>query len=291
MTEFFFGPAPIITIQEFFGRGWPTPFHIASLLGDTWGVLLVFGIAFWLWGRQSAYPLAGIILVEAATNLAINQLIHLPRPDATGIVKYVHVPMGSFPSGHVYTATVLWGFLYATGRVPLAVPILVSIAVGLGRLYLGTHFVGDVLGGAAFGVMLVFIFVRVWPRVHTWLSHRSDSFFENAAALGFVAGIGSIFFVGRNARAWEAAGVLAAAAIGLLLEWRRVRYDPIARSPRRRLQIVAMGVAGIAASLLVDRFVIGNRALALGAVLAGIATLWTVLVFPALLSRSQATEQ
>jgi hypothetical protein len=52
-----------------------------------------------------------------------------------------------------------------------------------------------------------------------------------------------------------------------------------------------MGVAGIAASLLVDRFVIGNRALALGAVLAGIATLWTVLVFPALLSRSQATEQ
>ncbi len=291
MTDFFFGPGPIIWVQEFFGRGWPAPFHVASLLGDTWGVLLAFGVAFWLWGRGTAYPLAGIVLLEAVTNLVINQLIHLPRPDAAGIVKYVHVTMGSFPSGHVYTATVLWGFLYAAGRVPLAVPILVSSAVALGRLYLGTHFVGDVLGGAAFGALLVFIFVRMWPHVHAWLSRRSESFFMGAAFLGLIAAIGSTFLLGKNARAWEAAGVLAAAAIGLMLEWRRVRYVPASSSISGRWERMVIGVAGIVMLLLVDRFVVGNAALALGAVLAGLATLWTVLVFPALLSRIQTTQQ
>lgn len=54
----------------------------------------------------------------------------------------------SVPSGHVNTATVLWGLLYARGKIPLWLAAVVVALVGLSRLYLGAHYLADVLGGA-----------------------------------------------------------------------------------------------------------------------------------------------
>lgn len=288
ISELFFGPAPIIWIQQTLGLGWPLPFRIFSLLGVTWGVIFAVGLARWLWGREAAYALAGIVLIEAAINMLINQAVHIPRPSALGIVKYEHVPLASFPSGHVFTATVLWGTLHGLRLVPLLVPVLVACLVGLSRLYLGVHYLGDVLGGVAFGLLLVWGYTHLWPRVREWFSERSWTFFWGLALVALAGAVTSFFVLDQNAVMWNTGGILAGAAIGLPLEARFVRYAPGSEASSRQLLKVAIGLSGIVPALLVDR-VTGEPAFAIGAVATGLATLWAVLLCPALFARMDAS--
>jgi membrane-associated phospholipid phosphatase len=169
LQELFFGPQPIVFVQQTLGLGWPFPFRVISLLGISWGVILALGLAMWLWGRKAAYSLAGIIVLEALVSLVLNRVFAVERPDAASIVKYEHVELGSFPSGHLFTATIVWGWLYASGRVPFAVPAAVVLGVAIvARMYLGVHFLGDVVGAAIFGAALVWLYVRLWPRAQGW---------------------------------------------------------------------------------------------------------------------------
>lgn len=160
-----FDNGPIRAIQDFFGPDYPLPFRILSLLGDTWGIVLVVGLAFWWFGRRALYAVVGIVIAGAATKLALSTVFHQSRPGGPGIVVYEHLEVGSFPSGHVYATVGPWGLLFALGFVPFWVPALATVLVGLGRLYLGTHYLGDVLGGVFFGVVLVWIYAKLWPHL------------------------------------------------------------------------------------------------------------------------------
>jgi membrane-associated phospholipid phosphatase len=53
------------------------------------------------------------------------------------------------------TATTLWGTLAARHRVPATVPLLIVLAVMLSRLYLGLHYLRDVLVGSLLELVLV----------------------------------------------------------------------------------------------------------------------------------------
>lgn len=286
--EIFFGPAPIIWIQQTLGLGWPLPFRIFSLLGDTWGVIFAVGLARWLWGREAAYALVGIVLLEAGTNMLINQVVHIPRPSAPGIVKYEHVPLASFPSGHVFTATVLWGTLHALRLVPLLVPVLVAALVGISRLYLGVHYLGDVLGGVAFGILLVWGYIHLWPHIREWFSERSWTFFWGLALVALAGAIASFFVLGQNAVMWNTAGMVAGAAIGLPVEARFVRYAPGREASSRQLLKVVIGLSAIVPALLVDRLT-GEPAFVVGAIATGLATLWAMLLCPALFARMESS--
>jgi len=65
-----------------------------------------------------------------------------------------------FPSGHSSIAIVLWGamiFLFQK-RWLTVIGIIMMIAIPLSRIYLGVHFLADVLGGIALGGVLLGIF-------------------------------------------------------------------------------------------------------------------------------------
>jgi membrane-associated phospholipid phosphatase len=280
MSDLLFGPEPIVWIQQTLGPAWAAAARVLSLAGSTWGVIFAVGVALWLWGREEAHAMVAIVLLEAGVNVVLNQLVHLPRPDATSIVKYEHVPMASFPSGHVFTATVLWGFLWARRRVPLTLSAAVVAGVMLSRLFLGVHFVGDVIGGAVFGVVLVAVHLRAWPAVRAWLGRRSTAFYRGLSALGVAAAAAATAFLGSNAAGWNAAGVLAAAAVALPLGERYVPDAP-PRHPTGRLLALSVGSAGLLPFLLVDRLT-GEGAVWLGALMCFLATGWAVLLMPLL---------
>ncbi|MDQ1251198.1 MAG: hypothetical protein QG646_267 [Euryarchaeota archaeon] len=67
-----------------------------------------------------------------------------------------------FPSGHVSVTTALWGGSAAiidSKKVRLFTPFIILI-VAFSRIYLGRHFIGDVLGGAILGLIILFLFTR-----------------------------------------------------------------------------------------------------------------------------------
>ncbi|MBN2005285.1 MAG: phosphatase PAP2 family protein [Anaerolineae bacterium] len=72
-----------------------------------------------------------------------------------------------FPSGHVSSVVALWGGMMVLFRKRILywiAPVLI-ILVALSRMYLGWHFLGDVLGGALLGtavLALAYLFLKRW---------------------------------------------------------------------------------------------------------------------------------
>jgi cation-transporting ATPase E len=129
-------------------------------LGDVQVVLPVVMVALgWfiahrLW-RTAIYWLTAVGVAEALVKV-IKLALHRQRPGAL----YVGVEQFSFPSGHATLSVVVYGFLaflLSSGVPPRLRVFIVSVAMVLigavasSRLYLGAHWMSDVLAGLSFG--------------------------------------------------------------------------------------------------------------------------------------------
>ena len=273
-------PAPVVAVQSFFGPAWDWFFGTLTLLGTVYAVAVVISASLWLGGRRLAYSLLAAILFATATNALLWTLVGVPRPDAPSITVREHVDVSSFPSGHTVISTVLWGSLAAFSRIPKIVPVLIVPAVMLSRLYLGAHYLGDVLGGALIGLLLVLVHLQLWTPVRSWLSRRPLWFF---LGLGLCAPFAILLFIGPSPRGWELFAVTAAMGIGLPLEHRYVRYEPAKNASFHQQALKAIIGLGVMVLILLGPLLLtGGDWLVLDVSLLALAVLWGVLVAPAL---------
>lgn len=119
-------------------------------------ILVVLGwfIAHRLW-RTAIYWLAAVGVAEALVKV-IQLALHRHRPGAL----YAGAEQFSFPSGHATLSVVVYGFLAfllavgAPQRLRAAIGYLAVILIGAvaaSRLYLGVHWMSDVLAALSFG--------------------------------------------------------------------------------------------------------------------------------------------
>ncbi|WP_391858549.1 phosphatase PAP2 family protein [Streptomyces rugosispiralis] len=91
-----------------------------------------------------------------------------------------------FPSGHTANAVVVWGTLaYLAGRhrrTGALVAGVMAVGIGLTTVYLGTHWVSDVLGGWAAGVLVLLALPLFEPLIAT------VSAYVSARAAGYSMG-------------------------------------------------------------------------------------------------------
>ncbi|WP_405909401.1 MULTISPECIES: phosphatase PAP2 family protein [unclassified Streptomyces] len=89
-----------------------------------------------------------------------------------------------FPSGHTANAVVTWGILAYLASTPRArrwlsaVSAVVSLGVGLTTVYLGTHWLSDVVLGWAAGLLILLALPWVEPliaRAEVWIFSLRDS--------------------------------------------------------------------------------------------------------------------
>ncbi len=276
--EFLWGNQPIQAIQQFFGLGLTWFFVPLSLLGSHEGAAAVTALALWLRGRRLAYALMGMIVFALATDMLLWQLVGVQRPSGPAIWVYANAPVSSFPSGHVVTASVVWGLLAVFGCIWKRVAVVIVLGVMLSRLYLGMHYLGDVLGGVVIGLLLLSIYVRLWPMIATWFAHRSLLFF---VILGVWGPLAVLPFTLITDRAWVAFGSAFGGALGMLAEYHYVRYEPDQASLAQQAAKVLAGL-GVAGMLMVV-LVVANSSVLTAGVFASV-TLWLTLGAPALFS-------
>lgn len=130
---------------------------------------------FWRGQREWIAPLVVSVPGGLWLNSAIKGVFQRPRPAFEH--PLVTLATYSFPSGHTVTATVSWGFLLVwlhahratpRGQAPVAALAAVMVAfTALSRIYLGAHYLSDVLAATAEGVAwlaLCFLVVAPWSR-------------------------------------------------------------------------------------------------------------------------------
>ena len=131
---------------------------LTALGGITVLVLVIGAVAGYLWICR-AYHSIWLVLSASLGGLLLSVLLkgifQRPRPDLTPYLT--HVALSSFPSGHSMNSAVVYltlGLLLAqlSDRRRLkayfiAVATLVTVLVGMSRVYLGAHYPSDILAG------------------------------------------------------------------------------------------------------------------------------------------------
>jgi undecaprenyl-diphosphatase len=138
-------------------------------------------ISAYLWSKHLRYWVLTFLLTifgGMLLNVLLKNLFVRPRPHFENPILTLNT--FSYPSGHTMLAVVFYGTLsvFAVSHLrmwkyrvlALIAAILMISLVGFSRMYLGVHYLSDVLGAVAEGLawlavcLLIVGFIRNWPR-------------------------------------------------------------------------------------------------------------------------------
>ena len=145
---------------------WPEHFAVG---------LLLLGVAWWRGNEKWKRIFLAMLIALAVTGLA-GRVIKISTGRARPSVKVEHMWNGphfsdskyhSFPSGHVDASTGFFGvLLLARRRIGLAC-LPIPILIGFSRLYLGAHYLSDVVCAAVLGFLCALIVWRFARKIDT----------------------------------------------------------------------------------------------------------------------------
>lgn len=155
------------------------PMRIFSFLGDEMFYLFVMPAIFWCYDSRLGLQVGLLLMLSNGVNSIFKFLFHSPRPFWVSNKVHAMVKETSFgiPSGHSQNAAAMWGYFASVSKkVWLRVVfVLVIFFIGFSRLYLGVHFITDVLLGWTIGLILLWIYVLLFRKLSANISEWSNA--------------------------------------------------------------------------------------------------------------------
>ena len=203
---------PVIWLQSWASPALTAVMNGISTLGYTRAYVAIAALLAFGFRVRAAVPVLVLLALNGAFTDIAKTSASLERPDADTRVQALSLWASElrhrdadtptevedsygFPSGHVSTTTTFavgLAMLLGWRRRGWAMAIAWIAAMGVSRMYLGRHFLGDVVGGvlvglgtiaAAFAVLKIAHLVRESRKHHPWPAHRIM-----AIAIVFAAG-------------------------------------------------------------------------------------------------------
>ncbi len=131
-------------------------FHLVTLGGDPVFWLLVVAAVYWTGREDKGFFLANTLMFTLVATGVTKFLVARPRPSA----DWVHIleregfASPAFPSGHASLVTSMSTHLQPYFRKLQWLFMALVIGVGVSRIYLGVHYLTDVLGGIVLGALI-----------------------------------------------------------------------------------------------------------------------------------------
>jgi membrane-associated phospholipid phosphatase len=156
------------------------PMLCFSFLGSEEFFLLFLPALYWCVNSELGVGVGFILLTS-------NSLNHLFKVSLGGARPYWVsdriLPLGAetsfgIPSGHAQNALGVWGLpalYFRKTRVWIGTLTLVFL-IGFSRLYLGMHFIHDVIAGWLLGLVILWLFSVCWKRAAVWLPKQTLGF-------------------------------------------------------------------------------------------------------------------
>ncbi len=148
-----------------------------TFLGNVEFYLLIMPLLFWCLDLSLGIRIGILLLLSGGLNSILKFAFGLPRPFwvSTQVKRLTEATGFGFPSGHAQSAASNWGLLAVTIKKAWVTTfaLIVILLIGLSRIFLGVHFLHDVLAGWLVGGLLLWIFIRLEPGVSSWFKQNS----------------------------------------------------------------------------------------------------------------------
>lgn len=217
---------------------------IITKMGEETFFLIAFAGIYLCYSKLFAIKYTFYYLVSVGVNSIVKSVFDRPRPYMVSdtIDNILPASGSSFPSGHTQGYFVQWstatielnkkskrnGFRVALPMIMLVGGVLLMIS----RMYLGQHFLSDVLVGMMFGIILPFVFdfiIKLIP-----INFRKKL---TAERLFFVIGmlaviVTAVFVIVQFSigfyltRIYKFLGVLSSMSIGYFIDYKYIGYEP-----------------------------------------------------------------
>jgi membrane-associated phospholipid phosphatase len=219
-------------------------FQFFTMFGEELVIIGAMGFLYWCYDKKIGEYVGVTAFVSLYLNSAIKTIVMRPRPfvaDPEGIVdiRPATATGYSFPSGHTQGAATVFAGLAVWLRkrwLTIAATVII-VLVAISRMYLGAHYLSDVVVGGLLGVGLAagfhYLFVR-YPQsiraLYRWIAIAS-------AAIAIVIFVWRFFTVGAEAEMSDAAnlydkmegtfkmiGAMVGFLVGIRFEESKVRF-------------------------------------------------------------------
>lgn len=167
-----------IYLNPFHSKPLDLIFMIYTNVGDGLFSIGIFLLLLWLRRPLPGWEIVFAFLLSGLVVQVVKNIFPMPRPKTLlGDAHYAyfidgitHVGNASFPSGHTATAfgTALILSLFAKNKKYSLLYLFAAFLVAYSRIYLGQHFLQDVLGGALIGVPVALIVYLVFDDNPSW---------------------------------------------------------------------------------------------------------------------------
>lgn len=122
--------------------------------------------------KKVAIPVTIAVILSAMLNVILKNIIARPRPDTLRLITEAGY---SFPSGHaminmtLYASIALLTIKYVkdkTAKIFIIIcSAIITVLIGISRVYLGVHYITDILGGWCIGFIIAIFVYRVFNKL------------------------------------------------------------------------------------------------------------------------------
>lgn len=222
----------ILNSLHIFAGGWlDSVMLVITSAGSNMFYMLALPVLYWCWDRKKAVYTGAVFLIGIAVNDYLKTVFDNPRPDPAKLLPGIaelatrYRPHGpGFPSGHTQGAILLWGSiaLQSGSRTVKAVCAGMIILIPYSRLYLGVHYLGDVVGGFILGAAC---FALIYPsaKLAERYYHMAHTILLSGLLI-LIPFIISLLVPGKYIS--TTMGTISGFMIGALLAEDRIRFNP-----------------------------------------------------------------
>lgn len=160
---------------------WLTPvMQFFTFFGNEIFYLIVMPLLYWCVDAAAGVRTGIMLFITGGLNSCFKLLFHSPRPywvDSRVKALSSETSFG-LPSGHSQNSASIWGILAASFKKSwlTIIVVITVILIGLSRIYLGVHFLRDVLSGWLIGCLLLIAFIKLEKPVIQWIRPKAFSY-------------------------------------------------------------------------------------------------------------------
>lgn len=168
------------TLIQNLGNWLETPMQAFTFLGSEVFFLLIMPALYWSIDPVLGFRAGMMLVISGGLNTVLKMFFHTPRPYWVdrGVKAFSSETSFGLPSGHSQNSAAIWGMIGHTlsKRSSLIIAAIVVFFIGVSRIYLGVHFLHDVLTGWLVGILIIIGYIKIEKPVANYIKVKSLNF-------------------------------------------------------------------------------------------------------------------